>query len=121
MFFIIMSDYNKQLKIANRELETELDKLTNQSNTYERINEYAQQDSIMITYTQKMLMIVYVIIFVFFSYAMYVESRPYYGFMIALFLLLPVAFWLVGKYFTDALMKAIKLFINGNAAYLYAK
>ncbi len=116
-----MSDYDKQLNIANRELETELNKLANQSNTYERINEYAQQDGIMITYVQKMLMIVYVIIFMFFAYTLYVESRPYYGFMIALFLLLPLAFWLVGKYFTDMLVKATKLFINGNAAYLYAK
>ncbi len=114
------SDYNKQLKIANRELDNEISKLANQSNTYERINEYAQQDGIMIIYIQKMLMILYAIIFMFFVYTVYTESRPYYGFMIALFLLLPLAFWLVGKYFTDVLIKATKFFINGNAAYLYA-
>jgi hypothetical protein len=100
---------------ANEELSVEL----NKSN---RVNQYAQQDDIMLIYMQKILTILYAIIYIIMVYVMYVNpnvSRFYFGSMVLLFFLVPFAFWLVGKYFSDALLKTVKLFIKGNANYLY--
>ena len=119
-----MTNYTNQLDIANAELEKELERVTSNANANERVNEYAQQDDIMLIYVQKILTVLYAIIYFAMVYMLYVNpatSKIYLGIMAVLFFLIPLTFWLLGKYFSSAFLKIIKMFIKGNANYLYAK
>lgn len=117
-----MTDYTKQLEIANAELDKELERVTNEANKSERVNDYAEQDDVMLIYIQKILFVLYAIIYIIMVYMLYVNpetSKVYFGIMVVLFALVPFVFWLVGKYFSDVLLKIVKIFIKGNANYLY--
>lgn len=112
------------LSEANHELEQELDRVKTQANTSDRLNQYAEQDDIMLIYVRKIMTILYVIIYSFMVYSLYVDpniSKLYFGFCVVIFALIPFMFWLIGKYFTDILLKIVKLFIKGNANYLYVQ
>jgi hypothetical protein len=119
---LIIANYTNQLDIANADLEKELERVKNEANTNERVNEYSQQDDIMLIYMQKILTVLYAIIYIAMVYMLYVNpttSKLYLGIMALLFFLLPATFWLIGKYFSDTMLKAVKMFIKGNANYLY--
>ncbi len=112
------------LEQANQELEQELERVKNRANTSDRLNQYAEQDDIMLIYVQKIMTILYIVIYLFMVYSLYVDpntSKLYFGFCVVIFALIPLVFWLIGKYFTDILLKTVKLFIKGNANYLYAQ
>lgn len=115
-------DYNTELEKANKNLETELETLKNNANASDRVNQYAQQDDIMLIYIQKIMTILYIIIYLIMGYVLYTNpnvSRGYFGAIILLFLLVPLFFWLIGKYFSDTLLWMVRLFISGNSKYLY--
>ncbi len=118
------TDYNNQLKIANAELETELQKAINNATTGDRLNQYALQDDIMLIYIQKITTILYIIMYILMVYVLYSNpnvSRIYFGIILVTFVVIPILFWLIGKYFADALLWMVRLFIKGNSSYLYAK
>lgn len=99
---------NNDFEKANSELEQELEKQTNILNKYERINQYAQQDDIMVIYINKILNILYLVIFIIFTYSLYTNSnvsRIYFISMIAIFMVIPFTFWLIGKYITETFLK----------------
>lgn len=116
------NDYNKLLKKANADLEAELNKYQNTANTKDRVNQYAQQDDIMLIYIQKILTILYIIIYIIMGYVLYNNQaigKLYFGSLMFVFLLVPVGFWIIGKYFSDTLLWLVRLFISGNTKYLY--
>ena len=118
------TDYNKQLQIANAELETELQKAKNNATTGDRLNQYALQDDIMLIYIQKITTILYIIMYILMVYVLYSNpniSRIYFGIILVTFVVIPILFWLIGKYFADVLLGMVRLFIKGNSSYLYAK
>ncbi len=118
------TDYNKQLQIANAELEIELQKAKNNATTGDRLNQYALQDDIMLIYIQKITTILYIIMYILMVYVLYSNpnvSRIYFGIILVTFVVIPILFWLIGKYFADALLWMVRLFIKGNSSYLYAK
>ena len=120
-----MSDndyYKSLLDSANKQLEEELNTMKNTANTKDRINQYAQQDDIMLIYVQKILTILYIIIYLIMGYVLYNNqgiSKLYFGSLMFVFFLVPMAFWLLGKYFTESLLWIVRLFISGNTKYLY--
>ncbi len=116
------NDYNKLLEKANADLEAELNKYQNTANTKDRVNQYAQQDDIMLIYIQKILTILYIIIYLIMGYVLYNNQtigKLYFGSLMFVFLLVPVGFWIIGKYFSDTLLWLVRLFISGNTKYLY--
>lgn len=118
-------DYAKQLKIENEKLEAEIEKKQNEFQVYDRVNDYYSQDEVMSVFIQKMLTILYVVIYFFFIYFLYSNSekysRPMTIFYLFIFLLLPFTFHLVSRFLYSLFLLILHQFNNGNASYLYSK
>ena len=118
-----MSDYTKQLKKENAKLEKELKTKQSEFNKYDRVNTYYSQDEVMIVYIQKILTILYLVIYLFFVYFLYSNQDKYNIFISILFLIifaaLPFMFQLISKFFFQTFLKILHGFNAGNAAYLY--
>lgn len=117
------ADYANQLKIENANLERELQTKQSEFNKYDRVNTYYSQDEVMIVYIQKILTILYVVIYLFFVYFLYSYQDKYNIFISILFLIifavLPFMFQLISKFFFQTFLKILHAFSAGNAAYLY--
>ena len=117
------ADYAKQLKIENANLEKELKTKQNEINKYDRVNTYYSQDEVMIVYIQKILTILYLVIYMFFVYFLYSNQDKYNIFISILFLIifaaLPFVFQFISKFFFQTFLKILHGFNAGNAAYLY--
>jgi hypothetical protein len=120
-----MSDanYASQLKIENEKLERELQKKQSEFNVYDRVNDYYLQDEVLFVYIQKILTILYAAIYLFFMYFFYINQEKYSKPIIIMYLfiyaLLPFIIHLVSRGLYSFFIKAMHLFYNGNAAYLY--
>ena len=117
------ADYANQLKIENANLEKELQTKQSEFNKYDRVNTYYSQDEVMIVYIQKILTILYVVIYMFFVYSLYSNQDKYNIFISILFLIifaaLPFVFQLISKFFFQTFLKILHGFSAGNAMYLY--
>jgi hypothetical protein len=119
-----MSDnYAKQLKIENANLEIELQTKQSEFNKYDRVNTYYSQDEVMIIYIQKIMTILYAVIYLVFVYFLYSNQDKYNIFISILFLIifaaLPFVFQLISKFFFQTFLKILHAFSSGNAKYLY--
>ena len=119
------TDYTKQLKIDNANLEAELQKKQSELRLYDRVNSYYSQDEVMFVYIQKLLTILYVVIYFFFIYFLYSNQEKYSMSIsimyLLLFLLLPFTFHLISRFLYKLFLTILHAFNNGNAAYLYSK
>lgn len=117
------ADYANQLKIENANLETELQTKQSEFNKYDRVNYYYSQDEVMIIYIQKIMTILYAVIYAFFVYFLYSNQDKYNIFISILFLIifavLPFMFQLISKFFFQTFLKILHAFSAGNAKYLY--
>ena len=68
-------DYKKQLAIENKNLQDEIDKLQNEFNRFDRVNQYYTQDEVMIVYIQKILTILYAVIYFGFMYFIAISNK----------------------------------------------
>ena len=117
------NDYTNQLKLENKKIESEIQKKQSEFQIYGRVNEYYSQDEVMSVFIQKMLTILYVVIYFFFIYFLYSNSEKYSRPMMILYLfiffILPFTFHVVSRFLYSLFLMILHQFNNGNAAYLY--
>ena len=117
------NDYITQLKTENENLDVEIQKKQGEFRVYGRVNEYYSQDEVMSVFIQKMLTILYVVIYLFFVYFLYSNPEKYSRLMMILYLfiffILPFTFHLVSRFLYSFFLLILHQFNNGNAAYLY--
>ena len=117
------TDYITQLKTENANLESEIHKKQGEFQVYGRVNEYYSQDEVMSIFIQKMLTILYVVIYFFFIYFLYSNSEKYSRPMMILYLIiffiLPFTFHVISRFLYSLFLLILHQFNNGNAAYLY--
>ena len=102
--------YTQQLKIENQNLVNEISKLENESNKYGRVNEYYVQDEVMLVYIQKMMSVLYAVIYFGFLYAIVISDR-HIGIKIlfaALFATLPFIVHIVTAYFYSKYLEVLE-------------
>jgi hypothetical protein len=118
------TDYTKQLKTENDKLEEEIQKKQSELRVYDRVNSYYTQDEVMFIYIQKLMTILYAVIYFFFMYFLYSNqekySRPKSILYLAIFALLPFTFHLISKFVYKLFLTILRTFNKGNAAYLYS-
>lgn len=116
-----MSEYSDQLKIENTNLEAEITKKETELQIYNRVNEYYSQDEVMFVYIQKVLTILYIVIYFFFIYFLYSSeySKPMSILYLIIFAILPFVLRLISQFLYTVFLQVLHLFNNGNAAYLY--
>lgn len=116
-----MSEYSDQLKIENTNLEAEITKNETDLRIYNRVNEYYSQDEVMFVYIQKVLTILYIVIYFFFIYFLYSSeySKPMSILYLIIFAILPFVIRLISQFLYTVFLQVLHLFNNGNAAYLY--
>lgn len=68
-------NYTAQLAIENQNLQDEIDKLQNEFNRFDRVNQYYTQDEVMIVYIQKVLTILYAVIYFGFMYFIAISNK----------------------------------------------
>lgn len=117
------NDYITQLKTENENLDAEIQKKQGEFRVYGRVNEYYSQDEVMSVFIQKMLTILYVVIYLFFVYFLYSNPEKYSRLMMILYLfiffILPFTFHVVSRFLYSFFLLILHQFNNGNAAYLY--
>lgn len=117
------NDYITQLKTENQNLDAEIQKKQGENQVYGRVNEYYSQDEVMYVFIQKMLTILYVVIYFFFIYFLYSNpekySRPMMILYLFIFFILPFTFHLVSRFLYSLFLLILHQFNNGSAAYLY--
>ena len=117
------NDYITQLKTENENLDAEIQKKQGEYRVYGRVNEYYSQDEVMSVFIQKMLTILYVVIYLFFVYFLYSNPEKYSTLMMILYLfiffILPFTFHVVSRFLYSFFLLILHQFNNGNAAYLY--
>ena len=118
-----MSDYTNQLAKENANLEIEIQKIGNELRIHDRTNDYYSQDEVMIVFINKMLTILYVVIYFFFIYFLYSNqdkySRPISTLYLIIFAILPFIFHIVSQFLYKTFLQILHMFNNGNVAYLY--
>lgn len=82
-----MGAYEDQLDIENDNLNKEIEKLQNDFNRYDRVNEYYGQDEVMLVFVQKIMTILYAVIYFGFLYFLAISEKH-----VALKILLLVVF-----------------------------
>ena len=119
------NDYITQLKTENENLEAEIQKKQGEYRVYGRVNEYYSQDEVMSVFIQKMLTILYVVIYLFFVFFLYSNPEKYSRLMMILYLfiffILPFTFHVVSRFLYSFFLLILHQFNNGNASYLYSK
>lgn len=95
------TDYTKQLKTENYNLEMELQNKQSKFQVYDRINLYNSQDDALIQYVQTIMTALYLVIYFFFIYFLYsgTYSRTIAVFYLILFAIIPFLFPLISKFF----------------------
>jgi len=71
----IKDNYTKQLDKENQNLQYEIDKLQNEFNRFDRVNQYYTQDEVMIVYIQKILTVLYAVIYFGFMYFIAISNK----------------------------------------------
>jgi hypothetical protein len=116
--------YAKQLKTDNINLEAELQKKQSELRVYDRVNTYYTQDEVMFIYIQKLMTILYAVIYFFFMYFLYSNqekySRPKSILYLAIFALIPFTFHMISRFLYKLFLMILQAFNKGNAAYLYS-
>jgi hypothetical protein len=69
--------YTDQLTKENENLQSEIDKLQNDFNRYGRVNEYYVQDEVMLVYIQKIMTVLYLVIYFGFMYLIVLSDRHF--------------------------------------------
>ena len=115
--------YTDQLKIENANLEKELQQKQSDFLKYDRVNFYYSQDEVMFVYIQKILTILYAVIYFVFIYFLYSNqekySKPISIFLLFIFALLPFVLHLISRFLYTTFLQILHLINNGNANYLY--
>ena len=103
------TDYEQQLTIENKNLVNEITKLENEFNRYGRVNEYYVQDEVMLVYIQKMLTVLYAVIYFGFLYAIVISDKHWALkiFWAALFATLPFVVHIVTAYLYSTYLQTL--------------
>ena len=121
---LLKKQYATQLKKENSKLESKLRKKQSDLRVYDRVNFYYSQDEVMFVYIQKLLTILYVVIYFFFIFFLYSNqekySRPMSILYLVFFLVLPFTFHVISRFLYKLFLMVLQVFNNGNAAYLYS-
>ena len=116
-----MSEYTTQLAKENAKLEAEIQEKEKNLRIYNRINEYYSQDEIMLVFIQKILTILYMVIYVIFIYFLYSNQNTLMSVLyLIIFAVLPFTLHLVSRFLYTTFLQILHLFNNGNVAYLYS-
>lgn len=102
--------YTDQLTEENKNLQSEIDKLQNDYNRYGRVNEYYIQDEVMLVYIQKMMSVLYLVIYFGFIYMMIVSDRHFALKILlsAIFATLPFIVHIVTAYLYSTYLEVIE-------------
>jgi hypothetical protein len=92
-----MGAYEDQLDIENDNLNKEIEKLQNDFNRYDRVNEYYGQDEVMLVFVQKIMTILYAVIYFGFLYFLAISEKhiALKIFLLAVFATLPFVVHLI--------------------------
>ena len=101
--------YEKELTTGNKNVEDEIDKLQNDFNRYGRVNEYYVQDEVMLVYIQKVLTVLYVVIYFGFIYVIVISDKhvAVKFFLAALFATLPFVVHIVTAYLYSTYLEVL--------------
>ena len=115
--------YANQLIIENTNLEKELQQKQSDFNKYDRVNFYYSQDEVMFVFIQKILTILYAVIYFVFIYFLYSNPEKY-GKLISIFILfvfalLPFLLHIVSRFLYTIFLMILHAIYNGNSNYLY--
>lgn len=102
--------YTQQLKIENQNLQSDIDKLQNDYNRYGRINEYYVQDEVMLVYIQKIMSVLYLVIYFGFIYLIVISDRHIAVkiFLAVIFATLPFIVHIVTAYLYSTYLQTIE-------------
>ena len=73
---ISTDNYTAQLDKENQNLQYEIEKLQNEFNRFDRVNQYYVQDEVMIVFIQKILTVLYAVIYFGFMYFIAISNKP---------------------------------------------
>ena len=112
--------YTNQLINNNKKLEEEIQEKEKNLRIYNRINDYYSQDEVMLVFIQKILTILYVVIYFIFIYFLYSNENTVMSVLyLIIFAVLPFTLHIVSRFLYKTFLQILHLFNNGNAAYLY--
>jgi FlaA1/EpsC-like NDP-sugar epimerase len=112
--------YTNQLINDNKKLEEEIQEKEKNLRIYNRINDYYSQDEVMLVFIQKILTILYVVIYFIFIYFLYSNENTVMSVLyLIIFAVLPFTLHIVSRFLYKTFLQILHLFNNGNAAYLY--
>ena len=112
--------YTQQLKIENQNLVNEINNLENESNKYGRVNEYYVQDEVMLVYIQKMMTVLYAVIYFGFIYMIVISDRHIAIKILfaAIFATLPFIVHVVTAYFYSKFLEVMEFLKIGTVTRL---
>ena len=109
-------DYATQLSKENAKLNDEIDKLKNDFNKYDKVNQYYGQDEVMLVYIQKMLTILYAVVYFIFLYNIFISDKNNFVkiLWLILFATLPFVVHIVTAYLYSSFLDVVDALRPGN-------
>ena len=118
-----MDDNYNALKDHNDYLQSDVVSLTNRTNVNSRSNIYFAEDKVLMIYVNRMLLIVYIGIYLALLYSLYSNWQTtglYMSIAILLvFLVLPYSIDAISKFMHEKFINAMHLLYTGNSFFLY--
>jgi hypothetical protein len=110
------------LQSQNNNLQIDIDSLVNSTSKNARNNTYFSEDKMLMIYTNRMLFIIYIGIYLALLYSLY-SNRQTTGTLVTIiialvFLLLPYSIDAISKFMHEQFIKGMRIFYKGNAFFL---
>ena len=114
---------NAALRQANTDLKEKIQNLENEANVASRMDTYFFEDQALVLYINKMLIFVYVVIYLIMAFGFYTHygemSALKIGGLLTIFAILPFAIDLISKFIYKRFLEILHFFYRGNSLYLY--
>ena len=111
------------LQQANADLKEKIQNLENEANVASRTDTYFFEDQALVLYINKMLIFVYVVIYLIMAFGFYTHygemSALKIGGLLTIFAILPFAIDLISKFIYKRFLEILHFFYRGNSLYLY--
>lgn len=111
------------LQQANADLVTKINTLESNANVANRTETYFTENQALVLYINKMLIFMYVVIYLIMGFALYTQyekmSAVKIGFILTIFAILPFTIDLISKFLYKRFLEILHFFYTGNSLYLY--
>ena len=114
---------NAALQQANADLKEKIQNLENDANVASRTDTYFTENQALVLYINKMLIFVYVIIYLIMAFGFYTHygemSALKIGGLLTIFAILPFTIDFISKFIYKRFLEILHFFYRGNSLYLY--